>query len=169
MSDVQVGLSQIPMAGKGVFARRPFRKGELVSVSPVMFLQRDIIDREEASTLLINYCLSASHADILALPFGTAGMINHGGRLASNLNIQWFDWQDDTCRIGRRDNVSALFDSLSQESLLNASNAPLYMGYYAQRFIEEGEELTIDYGQDWEDEWLRYLEALEGWIQTKAD
>ena len=168
MSDLYVGESEIPMAGKGVFARRSFRRGDLVSVSPVLILQREMVLRAETSSVLLNYCISSDESQLLTLPIGTVGMCNHGGRYDSSVQVRWFDWDshDHTNKSRWTRTPSFPFDGVTAESLLNASNAPLYLGYYAVRDIARGEELTIDYGRAWEEQWSLYLNVLEEWLSS---
>jgi hypothetical protein len=165
LSNIKVNQSGIPMAGRGVYAGRRFAKGELVSISPVMFMPKRQVMREETSSLLLNYCLASDDADLLALPFGTAGMCNHGGRHDSSLEMRWYQWPSSTSSSA----FSGMFEGLTAERLLNASDAPLYLGYYATRSIAQGEELTVDYGTRWEEEWLAYLEVLERWMDANED
>lgn len=172
LKDISINQSSIPMAGRGVFANRHFVKGELVSISPVMILPKEHIMREETSSLLLNYCLASDSADLLAFPFGVAGMCNHGGKRDSTLAMKWHDWSARSSPTHTPASSSASPDMLegwTAELLLNASNAPLYLGYYATRNIAEGEELTVDYGSRWEEEWLRYLQVLERWMEVNEN
>ena len=77
ISDVYVGYSDEPMAGKGLFAGRDFKKGDLVTISPVVLMNiTDVIDASFDSVLL-NYGYSCVDSDVFVYPLGSAGVINH--------------------------------------------------------------------------------------------
>jgi len=76
MTYVYVADSLIPLAGKGLFAKKRFGAGEVIYVSPVLLLPKhEVIDASKDSVLL-NYCiapLSEVDIDIALLPIGMAG------------------------------------------------------------------------------------------------
>jgi hypothetical protein len=121
MSDIYVAESSIPFAGKGVFANKQFRRGDVVSVSPVLVLPRHVMEAAGDHSVLLNYCITAptiltptatittttttttttdgdtsSHAsssDVALLPLSQAGMMNHGvkGEEVGTANVA-LDW-----------------------------------------------------------------------------
>ena len=100
LTDIEVGLSPIPFAGKGVFAKKSFTKGDVVSVTPVLVLPLHALEMEADYSVLINYCITsfdraplgdkyANKSDVALLPLGTAGMINHGAGRTANVEMDW--------------------------------------------------------------------------------
>jgi hypothetical protein len=76
MTHVYVSDSLIPLAGKGLFAKKRFYAGEVIYVSPVLLLPKhEVIDASNDSVLL-NYCIAPlSEVDIAILPIGLSGNI----------------------------------------------------------------------------------------------
>lgn len=98
--------------GRGVFATRRFRKGELVETCPTLQLP----DGEVTGTLRDYVFTSVKDGDIvLALGYGM--LYNH----SAEPNVEY-----------------------EQED-------PSEISYYALRTVQPGEELTIDYGEEWWD------------------
>jgi hypothetical protein len=185
LSSVEVRPSSLPDAGYGVFSHAAFKKEELVVISPVVFLPfEDEETRQELLTeMLLNYCYYEKGSSLLVLPLNTPAIMNHY-RVMSNINetdlsvfakrepnvkIQWFDWYSHfNCSDSNRCSfppvnpprrVSDILD-LSFEDLLyeqrQYKQALIDIGYYALRDIAEGEELVIDYGNDWEEYYRRH-------------
>uniref|UniRef100_A0A0G4FN53 SET domain-containing protein n=1 Tax=Chromera velia CCMP2878 TaxID=1169474 RepID=A0A0G4FN53_9ALVE len=104
------------IAGRGTFALRPFKKGELVERCPIL--------RTDASALpppLDDYWFTGPEGTDAFIPLGLCGLYNHGGA------------QDANC------------DHFSDEA------DPDVLLLYANRDIEEGEELLLDYGDEFWD------------------
>jgi len=142
LSHIYVSQSKIPGAGKGLFAKKSFKKGEVISVSPVLVLPRHELIEISDETVLLNYCMTSdSDVDVALLPIGLPVIANHATRDEFNMNIRWYD---ETLK--ESDPVK-LFKSL---------NAPMDFEYYASRDIERGEELTIYYGEAWENKWKEF-------------
>ena len=161
LTDIVVKPSTLPLAGKGVFTERKFQSGELVTVSPVLVVPKHAIIRGGRGLVLINYCLSTNNTDVAILPVGTAGMINHGKPDQVNVELRWYDWH------GR--DVMSILDTIDVErDLIGAKSARLFLGYYATRPISSGEELLMSYGNEWEEEWKRYLNILSVWLNSKT-
>jgi hypothetical protein len=154
ITDVYLNLSTIPLAGKGLFAKRPFRKGEKVSISPVLFLSKKILHKLSDSSVIINYCFCSESSDVCIFPIGLGGMMNHGGRHA-NVEIDWHNWGDEQKLPEKL--------SWSAEDLEKYPAAPLDIVYRASRDISAGEEIFVSYGAEWEIQWTRHLHELQQW------
>lgn len=98
LTDVVLGDSSLPFAGKGVFANKPFRAGEVVSVSPALVLPRHAVEQEGEHSVLINYCITSSSededggervSDVALFPLSLAGMMNHGAGDMANVAMDW--------------------------------------------------------------------------------
>ncbi|MFG0259153.1 MAG: SET domain-containing protein-lysine N-methyltransferase [Phycisphaerales bacterium JB041] len=121
-----IRIAESAIHGRGVFARRTIRKGEVVIVNPALPLGEGEVRDED---LIARYCFEwPKNGDGRALALGEASLLNHApdgpadaaddGRLYSNLR-----WRTDT----RREQIV----------------------FTAFRTIEEGEECLIDYGEDY--------------------
>ena len=154
MTDIFVNDSRIPMAGKGVFAKRSFKKGEIVSISPVTILPKHSVEAMKEKSLLINYCMWSNGSDACLFPFGMAGLMNHGG-IYANVEIDWYS----------SDAVENMLE-WPISKLERLPFAPLDWQYRATKNINEGEELIISYGDNWERAWVQHLEELKSWSET---
>jgi hypothetical protein len=151
LTDIYFKPSKIPMAGQGVFTRKAHKAGEVVSISPVLVLsRRDLLD-VSATTVLLNYCISQNNSDVALFPIGRAAMINHGAS-ASNMKIQWHNWDDPSSSHP----PSALDMDIFE--LMDLTYSALDIQYTATRDIAAGEELLLDYGHSWEASWGQYLD-----------
>ena len=147
-------------AGKGVFASANFNKGDLVDVSPILALPKhQVAEVSDEYSVLLNFCFSRPGSDLALLPIGHGAVCNHGGKKKSNVAIEWFYW-------GGNYNEGVL--RLEPEELLKSEFAQLYFGYRALRQIKKGEEILIDYGDDWESDWEAYLKEKREFKHFKA-
>jgi uncharacterized protein len=63
--------------GRGVFAGRPFRKGEVIEVCPVLVLPESV-DRKCKDEILDKYFFAWDETgDVIALAFGFGSLYNH--------------------------------------------------------------------------------------------
>jgi hypothetical protein len=143
-------MSSIPEAGRGLFAKRDFAVGELVTVSPVAVLNKTIVDSWGQRSVFQNYCLWDGEAELVLFPFTKASMINHQPAEDANLEIRWFSWL-------KSDNVSSTQWKIAQmdvQALLQSHVLPVDIAYYATQPIAAGDELFVDFGMSWEHAWL---------------
>ncbi|CAE7691180.1 unnamed protein product [Symbiodinium microadriaticum] len=162
MTDLYIDISPIPMAGLGVFTKKAFKKGEVVSISPVIVVPRHSVEKISQKTLLLNYLVCSEGSDGAMLPFGIAGMANHGG-VKANVKIEWHQWD---ALDGKEPPVNHLDWDISKLEALPF--APLDFKYVALRDIAEGEELLLSYGEQWERAWMRYLGEMKVWIEKNG-
>mmetsp|Transcript_22681 Transcript_22681/g.64212 ORF Transcript_22681/g.64212 Transcript_22681/m.64212 type:complete len:698 (+) Transcript_22681:200-2293(+) len=166
MDNIQPGASTIPNAGRGAFATRGIAEGALVAPVPLVHIaNEDILDmyplvkaegtdedewiRQEDSVigiqLLMNYCYSHPSTSMIFFPVGHgAALINHS-REKANAKLSWSKhphhhqhWFD-----------VPPFKLADEET----SHLGLLMEVVALRPIEEGEEIFIDYGDEWVTAW----------------
>jgi hypothetical protein len=163
LTDIRMKTSTITGADQGLFAVRSFSTGEVVSISPVLVMGKHILSRSDANSVLVNYALSVNGSDVSLIPFGRAGMANHGGSSA-NLRVEWYDWPSR-----RSGGMPLILSEKTIEELESAPFAPLDVSYRALRDISEGEELTIDYGPAWEAAWSQYVKDLASWTDAMKD
>jgi hypothetical protein len=162
LSDIYVDKSAIPMAGNGVFSKKSHLVGSLVSISAASVVPRHLLE-EEASSVLINSCLSDDSTDICVLPLGLAASINHGAE--PNIALRWYQ---PPSRPPSGSGSAEEFLGGHLQALLRGE-VPLYLEYYAVRPIAAGDELTMSYGNAWADAWMRYLSVLAMWMGDSVD
>lgn len=164
LTDIEVGLSRIPKAGRGIFAKKSFRQGEVITVSPMFILPRHEVERTVESSLLMNYCLVSNRTDVALLPATQIALMNHGGKFHSNVKMRWTGSPDPSVSAEAQHKLL----SWSPKSLENESNPPLSLFFIAEKDITVGEELLIDYGAEWERKWREYLTELQQWIESHS-
>lgn len=162
------GISTIEHAGRGAFASRSMKKGEVVSPMPLVVLNQGrsaltIADYEEDSedgtaeevegtqtkSLLYNYMLEHPQSSALFWPAGAlTPSINHGGKKKANVKMIWStkSWS-----------MSKEAQELGVESLSEVGAIDMILELIATRPIEKGEEVLLDYGDDWENAWKEHL------------
>jgi hypothetical protein len=174
LDDVYIAPSLRSNAGNGLFAKKSFHKGDLITVSPVLLLSKTEILSYLNDTILMNYCFSEKKSQVFVFPVNFAGMMNHyedmnyfPSSYKPNVEIQWFDWNSpiyhlsnstsssssssfsaEAVVVGYSDSFKQLLSS-SVSNLITFPFAPLDLAYYAKDGIEQGEELTINYGKSW--------------------
>jgi hypothetical protein len=158
LSDVSVRDSGIPGAGQGLFAERAFRQGDVVSISPVLVMSKQVLGNSSANSVLLNYAISLDGSDVAVLPIGKAAMANNGGREGASLSMHWYDW--DSSRVFYDADLPEVIKRQSIEKIEGSPSASLDISYVATRDIQAGEELTIFYGEQWESAWKAYQGLL---------
>jgi hypothetical protein len=166
LSDVYITKSTVPAAHLGLFANRDFAADERVTVSPVLLLKMKHVQVTTRSSSLINYVLTEPGAPVGVLPLGSAAMINHADSSRSNVYLAWHDWTEKahqatpsirsyTEKCLSQDSTLENLLQESVNSLLAYPFAALDVAVYAKRPIRAGEELFIDYGRHWEDQFIK--------------
>lgn len=199
VDNITSGPSTIPGAGKGAFARHKLHAGQVVTSSPLHhYAQLDFpvmeiynitkgklvtpsdkeeeeeddededalksryerqLDQRVNDQIALNYCFGHAETSLLLCPYGPGvNFINHGPE--PNLMIRW---ANDFA--GHDENV---VESTSLEDL-DGMQPTLSFDYVAQRDIEEGEELFLSYGSDWQEAFSDYLDAWNEGHTNKRD
>lgn len=173
MDNIRGGVSTIPDAGRGAFARRFIKKGELVAPAPLVHLpSRGVLDMFEEKVitkkeglflardatkpihkqLLLNYCFGHRQSSLLLCPYGhLTALINHSHQ-SPNTKIVWSkdtfmshpEWRD-----------------LPLESWGGKKTAGLSFDLVALRDIDTDEEIFIDYGEEWELAWQEHVQNFK--------
>lgn len=175
IDNIKPAPSTIPNAGRGAFATRPLAKDTPIAPLPLLQIPDERIlemfpvevrtdeeDQEYYSRtlgegpndmqLLYNYIFGHPDSTMVFLPAGSAtSFINHSPE--PNAKLIWSNHPN---------NHKHWFD-LAPDSLIDAGNGHLglLMEVVATRDIEEGEEVTINYGSEWEEAWKKHLEEYE--------
>jgi len=174
LSDISINNSTIPLAGRGIFANKHFRKGEIVSLSPVTLQPKHEVVALRDESIMLNFCVTSLESDVSIFPIGMAAMINHGG-VHSNIEISWHVWPGEEESFEKVMNSSPnnfvvrgwMRENITAEEDVYFSQ--LYLAYKAVRDISPGEELFINYGVDWEQKWSRHLRLLDDWMSESEE
>lgn len=165
------GTSTIDGAGHGAFAKRELPRGTIVTSSPLhhipnrkifhlydydpetmengKFLRSDKIIGEQVA---LNYCFGHSESTLLLCPYGFGvNYLNHNKTRAS-VKIQW-------AHHGSTSHDASWLD-MTPEGMDWNYKTSLALDFVATRHIAEGEELFLNYGDDWEQAWN---EHVTGW------
>ncbi|KAL3781644.1 hypothetical protein HJC23_008547 [Cyclotella cryptica] len=166
MDNIRPGNSTIKQAGRGAFASRFIPKGGLVAPGPLLHIpnktalniyeidphteMRDT-SRIYGKQLILNYCFGHRKSTLLLCPYTSpSAYINHNSE-SPNARVVWaregtpnfqHDWLNDD------------IDFLKTMEIIGLS-----VDFIATRDIQPGEEVFIDYGQEWEEAWNAYIKV----------
>jgi len=160
LDNIRMQSSTIRQAGRGAFAARFLPRGTIITGTPLLFFPSGaffIMNDGDASSfygyqLLLNYCLKHKESSMLLCPYGSGGvnLINHNKTL-TNVQIQW-------AKDGQMNHDAALLNQ--SPSAMYYQPAPnLHIDIVALHDIQPGEELFMDYGDTWEEAWLRHVKS----------
>jgi hypothetical protein len=169
--------STIEQAGYGAFARRHITEGSMIIPMPLLVLAnrsalnmykltRD--DKDElthldesvvGTQLLLNYCFSHDESSVVVCPATNVILANHcstrrewGGSCGNkgpNAEVRWGYW-DETTEPWLNSTIEELTEKLTR------NERGLSMELIALRDIGPDEEVTIDYGIEWENAFLEH-------------
>jgi hypothetical protein len=170
LDNIRPGMSTIRQAGRGAFATRRLAKGSVIAPLPVVQLRRyqmevyklcavekaDSDDEENevfriGSQLLLNNCFGHPQSSLLLYPYSPVVNYRNHNRTIKNAELRWSNHPRH-----RKDWLDRRPADLEQEKY-----AGLIMEIVATRDIEAGEELFLDYGDEWEKAWQTYLSEWE--------
>jgi hypothetical protein len=160
--------STIPQAGNGAFASRFLAKGTAILPIPLIHIpDRSIFDiyplgkNSDKKTiavksgkvvrrqLLLNYCLGHAESTMLLSPYGPGfNLVNHNQTLA-NVRLQW--------ALPRRSNHLPEMLKKNITHFETETSAKVAMELIALRDIQPGEEIFLDYGDEWEEAWQEHV------------
>jgi hypothetical protein len=107
--------------------------------------------------LLLNYCFGHRKASILLCPTTDVVLINHNSK-KPNAKLRWVMSSENV--VGSfEDYLIGSLDELVPNNALESFNTRLMLEYVATRDIKPGEEVFLDYGEEWEEAYRRHLEA----------
>lgn len=169
MDNIRPGPSTIQNAGRGAFATRKISEGGLVAPVPLVHIPDSVIfDMHELTLtdegdymresddvvhrqLLLNYVYGHPESSMVFYPTGSVvSFINHGD--TPNAKLVWSDHPS---------NGKDWFE-LEPEELVSEEHQHigLLMEIVATRDINEGEEIFIDYGEEWKEAWKAHNEKF---------
>ncbi|KAL9190120.1 hypothetical protein ACHAXT_007331 [Thalassiosira profunda] len=168
VDNIKSGASTIPHAGRGAFATKSISKGGYISISPLLHIPErqtldmyaDAFDSETGEELgerdfskptghqlLRNYCFGHRSSTLLLCPYAPGvQFINHNE--APNAK---FVWSEDPVfhNSSWLEEPVPFFD--------NVWSANLAIEYVAISDINEGDEIFIDYGAEWQGAWTKHV------------
>jgi hypothetical protein len=166
-----VGVSQIEHAGRGAFAKREMKKGEVVAPIPLVALAHgrdaltmteylnengEVVDSDEdgvtkkvKTQLLLNYMFEHPQSSVLFFPAGPlVPYVNHGGKEANvKMIFSTKPWS----------NVKEA-QKLDAGSLSEVGAVDMILELVATRPIKKGEEVLLDYGESWVKAWKKHTD-----------
>jgi hypothetical protein len=160
--------------GLGLFAKRDLAKDKAIISSPLTPIHREVFEitnDEDVNDkqLMLNYVFGHPDSDLLLLPIGPmVNFFNHRRKSdgGANAEIRWHhlkhesesnDKNQDDLR-GYHD--TSLFD-LPGEVVAVTHGRGLVMDIVALRDISEGEEVYLDYGEEWQASWDKHVASFE--------
>ena len=168
---IRPGNSTIPHAGRGAFTTKPIKKEGYISIAPLIHIpEREVLnmygERIDPKTgkevrdisqptghqLLLNYCFGHNSSTMLLCPYGPGvALINHNGN-SPNAKIVW---SSDPAYHNTKwlDEPVTYFD--------NVWHTGLAFEYVAIQDINEGDEIFIDYGEEWDKAWTKHLQQWQ--------
>jgi hypothetical protein len=159
LDTVYIQPSQI-VAGRGAFSKHHFSKGGRVTTTPVKLVRRSDLVLEYPSEmdisrvqLLQNYAFGHKNSSVLILPYGLGvNNINHAKRTdEANVRVSWSDSPlSDRSTLG-----------MDGSQAVEYRDGTLLMDVIALRDISPGDELLMDYGQEWQKAWEEHQQNWE--------
>jgi hypothetical protein len=172
---IYIEPSTIFQAGLGAFLKRSLIKGDIVAPAPLLHLPRSNLEYVHGAfgkrtQLLLNYCLGHADSQVLLLPYAPmtnymnhapsesslssgSGQTNDSPAPHANVELRWSKTDEGDNNI----NKNKEWWKLSSKQLLKKGFG-LSMEFVALRDLEEGEELFLNYGDAWQDEWNNFVE-----------
>jgi hypothetical protein len=194
MDNIRPGPSTIPYAGRGAFATRVIKEGSMIAPVPLLQIPDKAIlnmykvrtvqvpplegaedpdimavrdgDEPMALQLLYNYVYGHSESSLVFLPVGAVvNYINHSKERV-NAKLVWSEHPNNKLDWLQSHPKVLVDDSHSYLGLL--------MEIVATKDIAEGEEIFLDYGDDWQDAWDEHVvefqkEKPDTWPITALD
>ena len=182
---VMPGPSAVPQAGRGGFATRSLPEGSVVAPLPLIPIRRDTLDMRDLKNdpdggdriwkskdvvgkqLLVNYCFGHQNSSVLLWPYSSgSNWINHAPGDRANVELRWIVPREDDSDGGESQDLSSLHlpEWLEKNSteLFREMKVGLILELVATRAIDEGDEILLHYGDDWEQAWS---EHVRNWVK----
>jgi hypothetical protein len=156
--------STVPHAGHGAFAKSFIPEGTIVAPMPMAQLRRSdllvhldggdgIIHQRNPYQQVLNYCFGHNESSMLLYPYSQPShFINHKSGTNANAKLVWSPSSSF--------HLSDWFDK-STDEILKTRYPGLLMHVVAKRDILPNEEVTLDYGHNWEKAWQEHVMKIE--------
>lgn len=168
LDNIRPGPSTIPGAGRGAFATRFIPEGSVIAPAPlVQVMDREAFNLESnyrdnsTKQLLLNYCFGHRKSSLLLCPTTSVTLINHS---RDRLNAV-YNWSTSPMRNRVDQEKNYLTGSLDEirpdPNDRSSFSTKLMLDFVATRDIQPGEEIFIDYGEEWETAWEEHIQQWE--------
>jgi hypothetical protein len=163
------GISTVKQAGWGAFANRDLPAGTIVGYSPLIHMgvhgrdlywityppEADPVEHKERRRydLILNYSFGHKNSTVLLTPYGgMVNYINHKSTSKDGANVK-IRWPSEELVAHK-----PWWLKLSPDRLRDTTEKiGLSFEYVATRNIKEGEEVFMDYGDEWEAAWNEHV------------
>eukprot|EP00536_Pseudo-nitzschia_multiseries_P018660 jgi/Psemu1/316138/fgenesh1_kg.2852_\ len=170
MDNIREGISKISHAGRGAFASRFIPRDGLVSPAPIVHIPNRssliIYDHKISDSgnwirkvdsplhhqLLLNYCFGHRDTLLLLCPYGYLNFLINHDHNNPNTKVVW----TQKSRLRHPEWLDMPVNDWGSEF-----HSGLALDYVALRDIERGEEITIDYGIEWETAWQEHVKNFD--------
>ena len=181
--NILVKTSSIPGAGRGAFAKRDIKAGQVVAPCPLMRIPEEsllmydldqvadlkqkplsqLINSEhdllpESAQLLMNYVFGHPDTSVLFYPYGPGvNYINHATYDSPFMSNVQMAWSTKPYHMGSH------FLDLDLDTIFEQNISPFanIMDLVATRDIKEGEEILLDYGPSFDSELAAYKQHFK--------
>ena len=155
LDNIYPGQSKVPQAGRGAFASRKIKNGQLISPMPVMHMNKNtfrLFNNEQVigTQLMLNYVFGHEKSSLALLPYSPIVNFvnNHVDKSKVNARIQW--------STHKYHNKS--WECKSVKYILGQDHDGLMLELVAITDIEEGDEIYIDYCAKWDEAWADHVQ-----------
>ena len=166
IDNIRIDTATDPMMGRGAFAKRNMKQGTRIAPAPLqifpdrsVFIKAQQIYNKKAAKSqpepqLINYCFAIDDPNdkkgMLLYPYGPGvGLINHS---SDNPNVK-IEWSYHPMH------HNTWLDLPYEQYATMDYPGGLILDVIALRDIQEGEELFMNYGADWQKAWEHHVET----------
>jgi len=160
LDNIREEKSDVLQAGRGAFATRLIQQDQVIAPLPLIHVTKERLkmydEKEDGSfeyatdQLLLNYCYGHTNSSLCFFPYSpVTNFVNHHfNPERRNAKIQW-----STSKYHKSHWMNKTVDEVMSEPY-----AGLMLEFVATRDIQEGEEIFINYGPEWEAAWQNHLE-----------
>lgn len=166
--------SHIPQAGRGAFTIRDIPAGHVIAPTPLIHVpQRGVLDMKyptqnvktgPRAQLLLNYCFGHKESTLLLCPYGVAlSAVNHFRHFGLSTSPTSNE-VGPNARLAWNHQLSSKLEEWKELPLVEWAfnyTAGLVVDLIATRNIQNGEEVTIDYGNAWERAWTDHIASWQ--------
>ena len=154
------GPSTIPYAGRGAFATRFLPMGTVVGYAPlihVAFAFDAMTQVKDGSNgthpdLIWNYSFGHRNSTLTLTPYG--GMVNYINHDSNQPNVR-VNWPTDELTAHKPEWLQKDLNFVRH----SVAGVGLSFDYVAIKDIEEGDEILMDYGDDWQAAWDAHVKS----------
>ena len=155
LDNIYSGQSKLPQAGRGAFANRNIKTGQIIAPMPLLHMNKKSLrtfkkERELGGQLMLNYVYGHKKSSLVLLPYSPIVNFvnNHSDKSKVNAKVQW----------SKQKHHKKSWEDQSVDHILKQIHAGLMLELVAISDIDKDEEIYIDYGAGWDKAWAEYVE-----------